>query len=62
MTPDEIDLQAWKDWWDHAETIYLPQEDYDHLVQRLNQPSDPQTITSLKKLLERKAPWDEHNN
>ena len=62
MTPDEIDLQAWKDWWDHAETIYLSQEDYDHLVQRLNEPSDPKTIASLKKLLERKAPWDEHNN
>ena len=60
MTPDEI--EDFKKMWEHAETIYLPQEDYDKLVERLNQPSDPKTIQSLKKLLERKAPWDEHNN
>jgi len=60
MTPEEIDLQAWQDWWDQRTTIYLSQEDYDHLVQRLNEP--PKVIPSIKKLLERKAPWDEHNN
>ena len=62
MTPEEEDLQAWQRWWDNAETIYVSQEDYDHLVERINSPTDPQTIQSLKKLLERKAPWDEHNN
>ena len=62
MTPEEEDLQAWQSWWDHAETIYVSQEDYDHLVERINSPTDPQIIQSLKKLLERKAPWDEPNN
>ena len=60
MTSEEFDLQAWQDWWDQRTTIYLSQEDYDHLVQRLNEP--PQSIPSIKQLLERKAPWDEHNN
>ena len=60
MTPEE--LEDWKKMMDHAETIYVSQEDYDHLVERINSPTDPQTIQSLKKLLERKAPWDEHNN
>ena len=60
MTPEEFDLQAWQDWWDQRTTIYLSQEDYDHLVQRLNEP--PKTIPSIKQLLERKSPWDEHNN
>ena len=36
MTPEEEDLQAWQRWWDHAETIYASQEDYDHLVERIN--------------------------
>ena len=62
MTPEEEDLQAWQSWWDHAETIYVSQEDYDQQGERINSPTDPQTIQSLKKLLERKAPWDEHNN
>lgn len=60
MTPEEIDLQAWQDWWDQRTTIYLPEEDYNHLVQQLNEP--PKIIPSIKQLLERKAPWDEHNN
>jgi len=59
MTPEEEDLHAWQSWWDQAETIYLSKEDYDHLQDRLNQPSDPKTIQSLKKLLERRAPWDD---
>jgi uncharacterized protein (DUF1778 family) len=62
MTPEEEDLQAWQRWWDHAETIYLSQENYDKLVERINAPPNPKTVASLKKLLERKAPWDEHNN
>lgn len=58
MTPDEI--EDFKKMWEHAETIYLSQEDYNHLVQRLNEP--PKSIPSIKQLLERKSPWDEHNN
>lgn len=39
--------------------IYLSKKDYDSLVERLNQPPDPDTIESLRKLLNRKAPWDD---
>lgn len=60
MTPEE--QEEWQRLWDNRETIYLSREDFDCLQDRLNQPPDPQTIASLKKLLERKAPWEEHNN
>jgi hypothetical protein len=40
------------------ETIYLSQRDYDALVEKINNP-DPEQIESLRKLLNRKAPWDE---
>jgi hypothetical protein len=39
--------------------MYLSQRDYDELVRRINEPPDPKTIESLRKLLERRAPWDE---
>jgi len=40
------------------EKIILPKEDYDALVEKLNQPPDPKVQESLKKLLQRKSPWD----
>jgi hypothetical protein len=40
------------------EKIYLSQRDYDTLVERINNP-DPEQIESLRKLLNRRAPWDE---
>jgi hypothetical protein len=40
------------------ETIYLSQRDYDALVERINNP-DPEQIESLRKLLQRKTPWNE---
>jgi hypothetical protein len=40
------------------ETIYVSQEDYDLLVEKINNP-DPEQIESLRKLLNRRAPWDE---
>jgi len=40
------------------EKIYLSQRDYDALVERINNP-DPEQIESLRKLMSRKAPWDE---
>jgi hypothetical protein len=40
------------------ERIVLPAKDFDALVERLNNP-DPKQIESLKKLLNRRAPWDE---
>lgn len=41
-------------------TIYLSQEDYDALVERLNEP--PQYNENLAKLLQRKAPWDDNDD
>lgn len=41
------------------ETIYLSIEDYDYLVEKINNP-DPEQIESLKKLMNRKSPWDEN--
>jgi hypothetical protein len=40
------------------ETIYLSQRDYDALVEKINNP-DPEQIESLKRILQRKSPWDE---
>jgi hypothetical protein len=40
------------------ETIYVSQRDYDALVEKINNP-DPEQIESLRKLMNRKAPWDE---
>jgi hypothetical protein len=40
------------------ETIYVSQEDYDFLVEKINNP-DPEQIESLRKLLQRKSPWNE---
>ena len=39
--------------------MYLSQRDYDELVRRINEPPNPKTIESLRKLLERRTPWDE---
>jgi hypothetical protein len=41
------------------ETIYISKEAYDEIQKRLNEPPDPKTIESLKRLLERRTPWDE---
>ena len=43
---------------EHPPTIYLPKEDFDELVKRLELPSES-TIESIKRLMNRKAPWDE---
>jgi hypothetical protein len=39
------------------ERIVLSAEDFDALVERLNNP-EPEQIESLKKLLNRRSPWD----
>lgn len=39
--------------------MYVSQEDYDALIDRINSPPDPKTVESLRKLMNRKAPWDE---
>ncbi len=40
------------------ERIVLPKKDFDALVERLNEPPDPETIEKITKVLQRKAPWD----
>ena len=40
-----------------SEKIVLPKEDFDALVEKLNEP--PQYNENLAKLLQRKAPWDD---
>jgi uncharacterized protein (DUF1778 family) len=40
-----------------AETIVLPANDFDALVERLNEP--PQYNENLARLLQKKAPWEE---
>jgi hypothetical protein len=41
------------------EKIILSKENFDALVERLNEPSDPESIEKIKRVLQRKAPWDE---
>lgn len=42
------------------EKIVLPAEDFDALVERLNEP--PKYNESIAKLLQRKAPWEQQND
>ncbi len=37
------------------------EKDFDALVERLNQLSDPATMERIKRVLERKAPWENNN-
>ena len=41
------------------ERIVLPKENFDSLVERLNKPPDPEAMEKIKRVLERKAPWDD---
>ncbi len=41
------------------QTITLSQTDFDALQERLNEPPDPKVVESVKKLMNRKAPWDD---
>jgi hypothetical protein len=38
--------------------IYVSKEAYDALVEAINKPPDPERTEKLRKLFERKAPWD----
>ena len=40
-----------------VETMYVSADDYDALVEKLNEP--PQYNENLAKLFQRKAPWDD---
>ena len=39
------------------ETMYVSQEAYDTLIEKINNP-DPEQIESLRKLMNRKSPWE----
>lgn len=41
------------------ETIYLSKENFEALQKRLAEPPDPKSVEHFKKLMNRKAPWDE---
>ncbi len=40
------------------ERIVLPKKDFDALVERLNEPPEPEVIEKITRVLKRKAPWD----
>ena len=40
------------------ETIVLPREDFDALVERLNEPPNAAIMERLKELMNRKSPWE----
>jgi hypothetical protein len=41
------------------EKIVLPAKDFDALVERLNAPPDPEVMEKIKRVLERKVPWEQ---
>ena len=41
--------------------MYVTKEQYDALVERLNEPPDPEAMEKIRRVLERKAPWDDVN-
>jgi hypothetical protein len=41
------------------EKIVLPAKDFDALVERLNEPPDPEVQKRFREILEKKAPWEE---
>ena len=41
------------------ERIILPAEQYDRLVEMLNEPPDPEAVERLKQIMSKKAPWDD---
>jgi uncharacterized protein (DUF1778 family) len=41
------------------ERIVLPTKDFDALLERLNEPPDPEAQKRFRKILNKKAPWEE---
>ena len=42
-------------------TTYLSPENFDALVEKLNQPPDPESVKRLREILNKPAPWDTNN-
>jgi hypothetical protein len=40
------------------EKVYVSKETYDFLIEKINNP-DPEQIESLKRILNRRAPWEQ---
>ena len=38
--------------------MYVTKEQYDALIKRINAPPDPESMEKIRRVLERKAPWD----
>ena len=41
------------------ETIVLSPENYDALVEKLNEPPDPKVVERFREIMNRRAPWDD---
>ncbi len=41
------------------ECIIVSEEAYDELIRRIHEPPDPEAQERFRKILNRKAPWDE---
>ena len=41
------------------EKIILSSEDYDALVERLNEPPDPEAVERLKQIMQKVPPWND---
>ena len=42
-----------------VETMYVSADDYDALVEKLNEPPDPEAVKRLTEILRKPALWDE---
>lgn len=52
----EIDLEEWTAMLKQAEPILLGEDDYNRLLEVLER--SPQALEALKKVFEKKAPWE----
>jgi hypothetical protein len=50
--------EMWKKMFENPEKIYVSKEAYDRLVEMINRPPTPEQIESIRKIMNRKAPWD----
>jgi len=55
------DEEDWKKMFENPEKILVSAENYDKFVEMLELPSEA-TMESIKRLMNRKTPWDEPND
>jgi len=39
--------------------MYVTKEQYDALIKAINAPPDPESMAKIRRVLEKKAPWEE---